>query len=318
VHKTFEWALEQHASVLNAKSSPVPAAYLDAVDAPLGQRPPARLEIDDCPPRPVPAGDWYGAMLNPEQVSRNPAFLVDGYVNLPESERIRATLAAAAPMNEPRTLARTNLEHRQGGIAKGPPGHDGWKYTFSPWEGAFTMGSAGLRAWADLVASMDQPSDNFELVHGIDTTFGGMLSFRARTVVAWLRWAEPRVSPAARQGLARARAAFTEIARVNNEALGLVRTVPCYIDAPPPERTRADLEAMIAGQPALLYMITGEERALLGARAEASRGSPWGYRLLPGREAFEAARAAVPARLRRLAEVREDGFAALEAAARRM
>jgi len=32
VYKTFQWALEQHASVLNAKSAPVPAAYVDAVD----------------------------------------------------------------------------------------------------------------------------------------------------------------------------------------------------------------------------------------------------------------------------------------------
>lgn len=31
VYKTFEWAIEQHASVLNAKSTAVPASYVDAV-----------------------------------------------------------------------------------------------------------------------------------------------------------------------------------------------------------------------------------------------------------------------------------------------
>jgi len=32
VYKSFQWALEQHASVLNAKSSPVPEQYLEAVN----------------------------------------------------------------------------------------------------------------------------------------------------------------------------------------------------------------------------------------------------------------------------------------------
>ncbi|MCP4896794.1 MAG: DUF4832 domain-containing protein [bacterium] len=32
VYKTFQWALEQHASVLNAKFTPIPAAYVSAID----------------------------------------------------------------------------------------------------------------------------------------------------------------------------------------------------------------------------------------------------------------------------------------------
>lgn len=32
VYKTFEWALHQHASVLNAKFTPIPAAYISAID----------------------------------------------------------------------------------------------------------------------------------------------------------------------------------------------------------------------------------------------------------------------------------------------
>jgi hypothetical protein len=37
VHQTFEWALEQHASVLNAKFSPVPLDYVPAMNAMLKQ-----------------------------------------------------------------------------------------------------------------------------------------------------------------------------------------------------------------------------------------------------------------------------------------
>ena len=37
VHKSFQWALEQHASVLNAKSTPVPDSYVAAIDELLKQ-----------------------------------------------------------------------------------------------------------------------------------------------------------------------------------------------------------------------------------------------------------------------------------------
>jgi hypothetical protein len=46
VYKTFQWALRQHASVLNAKSKPVPAGYVAAIDE-LLQRVGYRFVVDE-------------------------------------------------------------------------------------------------------------------------------------------------------------------------------------------------------------------------------------------------------------------------------
>lgn len=144
----------------------------------------AHMAPEDCPACPIPQADWYGATLSPEQVVVNPLFIVGEAQAVPELERIRRVLQNALPMNRPARIARVNLENRTRAIARGPVGHDGWKFYFSPWDGSFEMGSRGIRAWADLVEGMDVPVSDFEMIHGTDVTFGGYMQVRAKDVVA--------------------------------------------------------------------------------------------------------------------------------------
>jgi len=279
-----------------------------------GERMSARMQLADCPSRPTPTTGWHGAFIGPEQVAANPVFVVGERTPVSEGDRIRRTLETALHMNEPRVIQRVNMGIREKAIAAGPPGHDGWKFSFSPWDGEFTMGSEGIRAWANDIAAMDEPTVDFEMVHGIDTTFGGMMAARAKDAVAWLRWAEPRVSPQAREHLRNARSGFTEIARVTISDLGLWRTVPCTYDEPLPEQTQQSLLAMVNSQPALIYLITAEEKEMLGERGASAPGSPWGWRVLPTAEMFERGKAMVVANLRRIADVRDAAFAELASA----
>jgi hypothetical protein len=232
-------------------------------------------------------------------------------VPVPGQERIRQVLENALPLNRDYRLGRKSLDHRRLAIAHGPPGHDGWKYYFSPWPGEFEMGSGGLRAWADLIEGMVEPDTNFEMVLGIDTTFGGMLAAKARVTVAWLRWAETRVPSRAGAALRAARRHFSHIAQVSQEDLGLIRTGPCFRETRSTEASRGDLLEMLANRPALIYLITDEEKELLGENAPQSSWSPWGWRVPPGREQFEQARVTVAATLRRTACERDAGFGAL-------
>jgi hypothetical protein len=230
---------------------------------------------------------------------------------VPEAARIRRILQNALAMNRPRSIKRINLEHRKQALAAGPEGHGGWIAYFSPWESEFTMGSQGLRAWADHVEGMETPDDDFEMVHGIDVTFGGYMACRAQDAMAWLAWAERRVPNEAVAHLRRAREAFAQIGRVSREDLGLVRTVACYLTEPPNDNSRSDLSAMLDTQPALIYLVTDEEKAILGERAADAKGSPWGWRLLPSQSLFEQAQGIVAGRLRHLADVRDEAFDAL-------
>ncbi|MFC1736899.1 hypothetical protein ACFL1X_12345, partial [Candidatus Hydrogenedentota bacterium] len=232
------------------------------------------IALDDCPTWPIPESDFYGPVLHPEQVARNPVFIVDGHQEAPDAQVIRRTLENALPMNRPYQIDRANFEARQKAIDSGPPGHDGWKNTFAPWEGRFAMGSEALRSWANRIEAMEEPTYNFEMVHGIDTTCGVMMRNRARQTVAWLHWAESRTSGRAKKHLAVARRKFTDLARVGITDLGIVRTVPCLLDEPTPNSTLSDLTAMLDTRPALLYLLADNEKELLGERVAESRGSP--------------------------------------------
>ena len=70
------------------------------------------------------------------------------------------------------------------------------------------------------------------------------------------------------------------------EGLGLVRTIPCIQEGPLTGKTRASLLDMLDTQPALIYLVTSEEKELIGERASESWGSPWGWRVLPSMNMF--------------------------------
>jgi len=94
----------------------------------------------------------------------------------------------------------------------------------------------------------------------------------------------------------------------------LIRTVPCFVPSPVAENTRADLLAMVNERPALIYLVNDDEREMLGERAASAKGSPWGWRLLPLPGPFEEGKAMVAAQLRRLADLRDGAFAAMDKA----
>ncbi len=275
---------------------------------------PLHIKPEDCPACAIPDTDWYGAILNPAQVVKNPVFIVGGRQPVSEREIIRRTLQKALSMNQPVVISRKNLQNRSNALANGLKGHDGWKYFFSPWMTRFKMGSEGIRSWAALVEQMEKPKADFEMMHGIDTTFGGLLSTRAKDAVAWLRWAEPLVPTRARRHLKNAREKFTEIARVRIEDIGLIRTVPCYQEKPMPEKTRNDLRDMLDLQPALVYLVTSEEKELLGERVTESWESPWGWPVLRNMELFKRGKETVAANLRRIADARDTAFYELSVA----
>jgi hypothetical protein len=143
------------------------------------------VALEDCPAANIPTTDRHGCVLGPEQVATNPVFVVEEYEPRDTAERIRRTLEVALPLNRDYRLERKNLAVREKAIAGGPPGHDGWKFTFSPWPSTFDMGARALRAWADHVESMAEPTYDFEMIHGIDTTFGGFLRSKHRDIVGW-------------------------------------------------------------------------------------------------------------------------------------
>lgn len=99
VYRTFQWALEQHASVLNAKSAPVPASYVDAVHD-LLRRNGYRLAVEAFNhPSSVEAGGtlsfvttWTNGGVAPPYLERTVAFRlrgVSGDVRLESAADIR-------------------------------------------------------------------------------------------------------------------------------------------------------------------------------------------------------------------------------------
>ena len=283
-------------------------------DIGLDEHLPAHMKFGDCPSWPSPESDWFGSVLHPDQVVRNPVFVVKPAKPVPPRERIVRTLENALLMNRSYRIKRINLENRQNAIDNGEPGHDGWKFYFSPWETTFEMGSRALRSCADHIEKMEKPTYDFEMIHGIDTAFGGMLRSRSREVVAWLRSIEPQVASPVRKHLSAAREKFTELARVSNSDMGLVRTHPCYVGAPHHENRLSELDQMITSRPALVYLLSWPEKELVEPRGVEGIGSPWGWRVLPKGEIFEQGKSTASANLRRMAERRDLAFEALEAA----
>lgn len=275
------------------------------LDLPLGAPIPEHLAPEACPHAPLPVGDWYGAVLGPEQVARNPVFLLGERREVPAPlDRIRRTLRIAREMNQPLEIARTKLAYRAK-AREWDMGHDGWKFYYSPWDGTFVTGSAGLRAWADLVEGMEKPTTNFEMLHGIDTAMGNQIR-RAAGIVDWLEWAEPQVPPAVAEKLALARLDFAELADVCNDDLGLC--CPGYVDDGAEARTLEEVTAILDHQPALCYILSKQQRDVLGDRGRGAQNSPWGWRLLPSPEVFEEAKVLVGTRLRHLADLRDHAF----------
>jgi hypothetical protein len=287
-------------------------------DVHLGDTVPLRLTWDQCAAWPRPQKDWFGLIPHPIQVARNPVFVLTDTTNVPAAERIVRTLDQALRMNRDYQIHRTNFEHRQHAIDNGPRGHDGWKFTFSPWPTTFHMGSRAMRACADHIASMVKPTYDFEMIHGIDTSFGRSLVARSRQVVAWLRHIDTHVPPSARPHLDRAREKFTQLAKFRATDLGVIRTRPCFGDEPNHDTELHALQNMLTSEPALIYLLSEPETQRVILHGVEGKGSPWGWRVLPSQDLFEQKRDAAVAFLHHLADVRDAAFESLAAVRKAM
>lgn len=277
----------------------------EPADALADERVSPHFERDDCYAITIPLRDWYGAVLTPEQAGRNLLFIVGKQASSPGAKSVRRVLELALQMNAPRTVDRVHFECRRKAIETGDPGHDGWKFYYSPWEGKFTMGSEGIRAWADVVEDMKEPSMDFEMIHGFDTTFQLQLG-KMHAAARYMRWASTQTNAQAAPHLREAGRLFREAARVSP---GLLRWR--YRDKPAPSigPTRDELIRMIEEDPALVHLITGKEKELLGEKAEKAGWCPWGFVLVPEPDVFQEAKIRGSSNLRKIAQLRDQAFA---------
>jgi hypothetical protein len=268
--------------------------------------------LEECPTMPIPTTDWFGCVLGPVQAARNALFVLRKRTSGIRANAINEMLRMALQMNRSRVIERVNFEYRQKSIEGGPSGHDGWKFYFSPWQGAFTMGSEGIREWANVVEQIKEPTNSFEMIHGLDTTFQRQLR---KMIIAgrFMHWAAAESSLPIKEHLLNAEKLFLEAGGMDH---GLLRRSwdSCRDEKVDEISEAQNLLAFQKEHPALIYLIDDVQKSYLGEKAAHAKNSPWGYRLLPESEVFESAKKDGAESLRKIADLRDKAFCEIEKA----
>lgn len=252
---------------------------------------------DECIRVPIPTRDFYASIHAPGQLARNPAFALTGYAAVDPRTAAATTLRSIPAISQPVTMDRASLDLH----AKG---QGNWAWTPRP--GNFTLGNEAIRHWANRLEPMRVPTHNFGFIHAVDTTLGMQLR-TASDASAYLKQVAPLFDEPARGHLL---SAANFLARTMEDQ----RILTCYVGYLPQVKTVAELKAAIEGMPAIVYIA---DPSMLGLCQELNldiADCPWGLSVLSDVPTFQKARDLAVARLREIADLRDQAFAEIAAA----
>lgn len=243
---------------------------------------------------PMPDDDWHGATYAPRQIARNPAFILRGRpgghdVAVEVAASLRALLTACATSRAP----RRNPELRRD-AASGFLGVD---------DTEFVTGVDAIRAWADSVARLSEPTHDFGIIHANDTTLRLQIE-RGRDAAKFAAWAAENAPAPMRPHLMDAHDALAQAAHIPLPVCGWT----CDL------HSHDDLRDAIAKDAALVYIVDDDKGHLIGELEPRAARCPWGHSVLPLPDAFAVARGEVVSGLRRVADLRADAVTHLKAA----
>ncbi|MAF11822.1 hypothetical protein CMK11_15350 [Candidatus Poribacteria bacterium] len=252
--------------------------------AKVGEELPAYRSEDELRVIPMPDADWHGATYAPDQVARNPAFLLRGRPGASDDDEIPRTLRTLLSACERALLGRMSPELRR----QSRPDFLGLGDT------EFATGTDAIRVWADHVAELTEATHDFGVIHANDTTLRLQIE-RGHDAAKYVAWAAEHAPDAMRPHLAAAHGPL--------EAAALVPLPVCAWTCD--LHTHDDLRDAIRKEAALVYIVDDDKGPLLGDLEPRSRRCPWGYSVLPEAEQFATARDDVVHGLRRIADLRD-------------
>jgi hypothetical protein len=262
--------------------------------AAVGEQLPLVRSEDELRVIPMPENDWHGATYEPGQVARNPAFLLRGRPGGGDArdevtQTLRTLISVSADSHAPRRNHALRAEAGSGFLAVD--------------ETEFVTGVDAIRTWADNVERLAEPAHDFRVIHANDTTLRLQIE-RGHDAAKYIAWAADVAPDAMRPHLTRAHGALAEAAAIPLPVCAWT----CDLHTP------ADLQEAVAAEPALVAIVDDDKGHLLGDLEGRAQPCPWGYSLIPEQDVFLAARDAVAAGLRRIADLRAAATTHLELA----
>lgn len=257
----------------------------------------------ECLRRPIPTDGFSAGVMGPQQVARNPVFILGARRSSDGAASIQRVLQQAIALMGSGRIDRVGLDLRREMRAANSD------FPATPRAGTFQMGNDGIRAWAAALEARTAPTHDFGFIHAIDTSLG--MQLRGAAIAAdFLDWAAAK-SDAPVQ--ARLRGAAQRLRRTMDDPAiltGYNGYLPGTLD---PE----GLAQALADEPRLSYIATPAQREVLEGMGFSVRRCPWGYSVLPDQPTFEIARARAVERLRAIAAERDEAgrdlIAALDA-----